>query len=258
MKIGKYSLVLCLLTIFAALLSTSGSDVPYGYRSLGTDTYASGEPVRDGECYSFVWVRNGCIFSGYNRDGSLVDPANNIQVYVRALALNGQCPPVNFLVSEAFAATHADGSYQVLVLDTRRADGQPAGLGASGELLRVNGWGEAALRRETGAMQLMSVRPATGGVSDRAALMPADCRQPVITGLSIGATGDAVVEFANSESYLSYRLVAGETPANVGATVGQEKRDGSGSGERVRLTLKRDEVKGASATFMRVEAVTDL
>lgn len=259
-KTGKYHIMMFLLMTVAVCLPTIGSDVPYGYRSLGVDTYASGERVCDGECYAFVWVRNGSVFAGYNRDGSLVDTVNNIQIYVRPLAVNGQCPPVNFLIDEAFAAAHADGSYKVLVLDTRRADGTPAGVDAANGLWRVNGWGEANLRRRVLAKtRAFSASPtASGSVSDQAAKIPDGCRKPVITKFSIDADGNAVVEVADTERYLTYRIAAGETPARVGDSVGQAKCDGNGTGERVRLTLKRDEMKNPSSAFMRVEAVTDL
>lgn len=250
--------------VLAAALTAVGDDLPHGYRSLGIDTYASGEPVRDGECYALVWVRNGFDFAGYCRNGALVDAANNAQVMVRAIAVGGQCPPVNFLVPEAFASAHADGSYTVVVLDTRAANGVPAGLNAAGTLSRVNGWGRANVRRDetvsSSGKVALKAASVLGSQISNAAKVPATCRQPVITGLSFDAAGNAVVECEATEDYMSYRLAAGETPAAVGAVVGQERCDGSGTAEKVRLTFSRDEINGSSAAFFRVESVpmTDL
>lgn len=263
-KMKMYRSITCGLIVLAAALTAVCDDLPYGYRSLGIDTYASGEPVRDGECYALVWVRNGFEFSGYNRDGALVDAVNNAEVFVRAIAVDGQCPPVNFLVPEAFAAAHADGSYTVVVLDTRAANGAPAGLTDAGALSRVNGWGRANVRRDeavksSGMVALKAAAPLGSQISN-AAKIPATCRQPVITGLSFDAAGNAVVECAATEGYMSYRLAAGETPARVGDVVGADRQDGSGTAEKVRLTFPRDEINGASAAFFRVESVpmTDL
>jgi len=258
----KYRTITCGLLVLAAALAAVGGDLPYGYRSRGIDRYASGEPVCDGECYALIWVRNGFDFAGYNRNGVLVDTVNNIQVFVRAQAENGRCPPTNFLVDEAFVAAHADGSYSVVVLDTRAANGVPAGLDEAGALSRVNGWGLANVRRDKSVenTEKTALRASAdlGSQISNAAMIPSDCRQPVITGLSFDAAGNAVVECAATERYLTYRLTAGETPAKTGTVVGRARRDGSGTTEKVSLTLARDEMNEASSAFLRVEAVTDL
>lgn len=258
MVIKEYDLriVTFLLTV-AFGFSAGGIDMPYGYRSSGTDVYASGEPVRDGECYSFVWVRNGSDFAGYNRDGSLVDTANNMQIYVRSLAVGGRCPPVSFMIDSTFASTHTDGQYRVFVLDTRCANGMPAGLDESSALRRVNGWGEAKLRR-TMTRRLSASPAGDGGICSRTAKIPAGCRKPVITRFSVNADGDVFVEVSNTERYLTYRIVSGTSLVCVGDSAGREKRDGNGTDEPIRLTARQNEIGDSPSAFIQVETTTDL
>ena len=258
--------IACGLAVLAATFAAIADGRPYGYRSRGIDTYASGEPVRDGECYALVWAREGSVFSGFYRDGSLFDEANNAVVYVRSLAEDGQCPPVNFMIPTSFIESHRDGKYVVVVLDTRDASGNPTGLDEQGSLVCVNGWDFANVSfceiAQVGGD--VSGRTALGGAPAYAgsrvltpAIMPANCRKPLITGIVRNESGDAVVECAQTERYNKYRVTFGKTPFSAREKVGSQLGDGKGDG-KLNLKLSSEELKGMSSAFMQVEAVTDL
>lgn len=241
-------------------MTAMGADLPFGYHSIGVDTYASGEPVVDGECYALVWAKDSVGFSGFNRDGTLVDAENNAIVFVCPLAANGMCPPVNFVIPESFTKSHVNGSYKVVVLDTRKAGGQLAGLDENGQLWRVNGWGWAKIKKDDASrrMLMMSASSFGGSLVDTVAKTPASCRRPQITSFAFDAEGNAVVEVNQTERYYSYRLATGGTPATVGESNGADVQDGNGTAAKIRLVLKKGEMKSGSAGFMRVDAVPEL
>ena len=257
------SKALGLIALMATLTAVGGgAPFSFGYRSLGVDTYASGEPVRDGECYALVWMANNNEFAGFNRDGSLVDAEKNAVVHVRSLAENGRCPPVNFIVDDDFRISHANGEYRVVVLDTRCASGAPAELAEGNELRRVNGWGWAKVAqvatKNLGFGANQGGTAVSGGCAGTAAKMPVNCRKPVITSFSFDKDGNAVVECASTEQYLTYRLAMGDTPDQVGEATGADSKDGSGNAEPVRFVIRKSELNGAASGFVRVKAATEL
>ncbi len=125
--------VLCACAAFAAkeppqpVWFMTGGDEP--------DRYADGTPVGAGESYMLVWTRNGCGFKGVTVTGKAVDADNSkvIAVCNRRSTEKGKCPPM--LVSfdpEKLEEYRANGRFSVVLLDTRRADGRPAGIEAGG------------------------------------------------------------------------------------------------------------------------------
>ena len=264
MKFNKKILFLRFVTFVGVLLTTlfadaEMNDVPMGYRSVGIDTYADKTPVIDGECYALIWMRDGYEFAGIQCDGTLVDTANNDIVYIRSLAKDGMCPPVNFVISEKFRETHPNGLYGVVVLDTRCTKGTLAGFDQNGQLYRVNGWGWAKVRRDNAAKtaRMLSATGSLGALIGNSAKLPTNCRRPRITSFAFDAEGNAVVEFKGSERYLSYRISEGKTPEAVGEKKSEELTEGVGDDETaVRIVIPRGRMNG-NAGFMRVEAKTD-
>lgn len=243
------------------------ADMPFGYHSVGVDTYGDGvTPVLDGECYALVWIASECEFAGFKYDGSLVDPINNDIVsdddfyYICPCAQGGKCPPLAFIVKEAYRNAHKNGSYRVVVLDTRVTPTTLAGLNDDGTLRRVNGWGWANVKRDD-AVQAKKLSVAIGNffgaATDQAAQRPADSCDPVITSFSFNEAGDAVVKFKCTKSYYSYLLEVGATPESVGEEKGEDLVEGAADEETECTIVIPKENLPEGGAFFRVGAKMD-
>lgn len=166
----------------------------------GPDYYADGTPVLVGETYLLVYVKAGATFAGVRTDGSLIDPDNNKKVFEAKAVEGAKCGfiPVQYLES----MYPANGSWVVVLLDTRKADGSVGGLvAAQGAGTSVAGGGNAmagpqALSRAVGGMVATSMTPS-----------PADTPPPVITALNKDAAGVAL-EIGNVSGGALYTVVA--------------------------------------------------
>lgn len=233
------------------------SDLPFGYKSIGDDTYNDGVTrVRDGECYALVWIAGGADFGGFLRSGALATPDANALVFVEPLAKGGRCnggDPVNFLVNEGFAKNHPNGSYRVVVLDTCGVDGQPLGLDEAGQLIRVNGWGWANVKRVSAATakMLASVNAFGGATVANGAPIPADCPQPVITGIAPQANGDVVLTVRDTARYLYFQSEKGVEPKGEVESVGEKKL--GAEAKPLTLTVTKAELKGAPLALFTVK-----
>lgn len=261
MKKGIVRALFAALAAFPVLAFAAADDLPYGYHSVGIDTYGDQKTqVIDGECYALVWMADGQTFSGFTCDGKLIDAENNDVVYVRSLAIGGRCPPVNFVVTGEYQAAHPGGGYRVVVLDTRVSDDELAGLNDDGTLRRVNGWGWA--KGEIALLDLYNVYIAgipevAGAPIGTAARVPANCRRPRITKFELKADGTADLEFTGSENYLSYQWARGETPAEGGAAAGGSPRPGVGDDDTpVRFVLPKSAL-GSENGFFSVKVKED-
>lgn len=245
-------------TIFSAIIAmiclglgaVDMADLPIGYHSSGRDFYRDGTPVLDGECYALVWLREGVEFAGFQRDGQLVDAANAELVFVEPLAENGRCPPVNFAVPADFAQDHKKGLYRVVLLDTRRANGEVGGLDENGRLWRVKSWGWANVKEDDAKSSRRSFA-SVGAFADILAQMPKDLTNPVIT--SIRVTDDVVtVGVKKTRRYIDYRLAAGTDPAAVNTAAGEPVEGAAGDCDTLELTVRRQDLANPEGTFFGV------
>lgn len=259
-----FTIIMMVIVLFAY---ANNADLPLGYCSAGVDTYGNGKtPVLDGECYALVWIASNSDFAGFKCDGSLVDSVNNDIVsddgffYIVPCAKGGRSARLAFIVKEAYRAAHKDGTYRVVVLDTRVTARSLAGLNADGTLRRVNGWGWANVRRDDAAqaMKLMSAAPvALGAATDQAAQKPDDSCDPVITSFYFDEAGNAVVTFKCTKSYYSYLLEMGATPVTVGEEKGEELVEGAPDEETERTIVIPKEKLPEDKSFFRVGAKLD-
>lgn len=88
------------------------------FSTPGTDTYADGTAVLDGERYALVYVKGA--FGGITADGQAAD-ADDAVLAVLPRAKNGRCPTTVFQVDSQVADALTGGSYAVYLLDTRLA-----------------------------------------------------------------------------------------------------------------------------------------
>lgn len=128
---------LCAFSAIALMASFAFADAAnlcILFSTEGPDQYADGTTVVDGEWYALVWKAPGAEFGGLTSKLGAVS-ANNEVVLAAPLAEGGKCPLVLWQVDSANKKT--DGSYTVVMLDTRGSDGKPAGKGADGKPLVV-------------------------------------------------------------------------------------------------------------------------
>ena len=147
------------------------------FSTPGPDRYADGSIVRDGECYALVWSPAGTAFAGFNADGTAVSSRDRV-VLAGELALDGRCIDVNFQIPAADYEELQGGEWAVCLVDTRMANGIPAGV-RDGKPLRVNRWGavkggvkidpvDVTGQQAGGARRLAS----TGGTSSSSSTKP--------------------------------------------------------------------------------------
>ncbi len=234
-----------MLSVMAVLMPVLGQGAwTVGYSSTGVDRYADGTPVADGECYALVFTKQGCAFSGFKADGSLVNPDTDSLAVVMPLAKDGRCPATAIILPDDYIERHGAEPRAVYLLDTRRADGRPAGL-VDGRLARVNRFSAVPDGRLTisqnptlAGVPLPEVKPqglTTDSMSD-----VRDVPAPIITAVRV--EGDMlVVRARQTVGYVTYGLLGGAVPQALTASVAEKPEEGNAAGEielRMKITDK--------------------
>ena len=239
--------VIAPLAVLAATDDFPG-DRLISFSSPGPDRYADGTIVPDGECYALVWSPAGKTFSGFNADGTAASDADRV-VLAGPLALDGRCRESIFQVPEYTYAALAlkDGNWAVCLVDTRRANGVPAGV-KDGKPVRVNRWGlvnggvsikpasASALPPAGGTRLLASAAPATPrGAGVRAAnlsTVPAGAQSPTITAMNL-SDGIVTLFVTDTVPYLSYTIESGPRLGLFAIDGQADKVDGNANSEIV-------------------------
>lgn len=220
------------------------------------DCYADGRPVADGECYALVYTKAGAKFAGFKADGSLVTETDEL-VLVLPKAKNGHCAPTLCVLRQAFVDARKGGQWRLYLLDTRMADGSPAGLDSAGRLRRVNGWGETSMvfdysTRNPFAQQTDFVKGlAQGVVADVASEFPEGAVRPRISGIAVDDERQVRLTVADTLDYCTYgveKVDLGDKPA-ARELVQDELRDGD---SRREIAI---DANGRSAQLFRVVVV---
>lgn len=195
------------------------NDALVAFSTRGPDRYADGTPVKAGEVYALVWVREGQSFAGVDLNGASVDPTNSVVVMSHPLAkekvvggeMCGYCPPTLFQVPARFAETHLDGTYALCLFDTRVASA--TGLVPSGNPKQVQGWGliEGARVRCSQGAPAMGVSDGVTATAASALPTGESFPQPRIT--KIEMVGDNVaLKVVGTSPRLLYNVATGKTP----------------------------------------------
>ena len=225
----------------------------------GSDCYADGTPVMVGECYALVWSPQGKTFSGFNADGTAVSSGDRV-VMAAPLAI-GKDHPCQFQVPKGEYAELEGGEWAVCLVDTRKADGTPAGV-VDDVPLRVNRWGfvgsnvnvssasaltsflggsksaKSPVRSGAKAASVEEPIPEddgeTGGEAGACAselsAVPATATTPQVTKFEI-VNGRAKLTVADTVPYLTYTLSAGETPFALATDAAADAVDGNPGAE---------------------------
>jgi len=198
-----------LLTAFIA----AQADTVFYFQTVGPDKYEDGTSVIDGEFYALVWTKAGTAFAGFNADATLKDPANSTLVAAVPFARGGRLSTTQHQATDAQALSFVGGTFHVILLDTRNADGTLANATAD-ELVNgrrpfkvVNGYKDVAAMTYASVLASSSLNIAAPIRVDAASLLPADTPKPVITGMTVreGANGrEMVIKVKGTASYLRY------------------------------------------------------
>lgn len=213
------------LMLIATLVFAGADDVLLAFSTRGPDCYADGSSVLVGECYALVWMREGTEFAGIDLNGNAVDTNNNEVVAALPLAKARRdgavrCPMTLFQINKTYAQAHTNGSYALVLLDTRKMNADGTKLVATGNSSQVNGWGFATKSR---------VKAVSGGVIDSTAkeddvgvkasdksVIPADenIPQPRITGIQV-KNGYVWLTVKGTSPRLLYNIASGSRPGSI-------------------------------------------
>lgn len=165
----------------------------------GPDTYADGTAVLAGETYLLVYCNAGSDFAGVYNDGTLVETLNNRIAFAWQTETPGQCSyiPVSYRETDY----PAGGSWMIVLLDTRDAQGRVGGLCVG------VGAGAATSSSSVQSMNTMSSVSAEGSAvqASSAAYAHKDTPKAIITALK--PEGDKVgLRFKNFADNVSYTV----------------------------------------------------
>jgi len=224
LKNAKIAMLLA-ITLCLACVYGSMQDKLARFSTLGSDCYADGTIVRDGECYALVWSPTGTTFSGFNADGTPVS-SNDRVVLAGALAQGGRCRDAVFQIPAKEYEALEGGEWAVCLVDTRRVDGVPAGV-KYGKPVRVNRWGvvsggveiteAGSAGRKLAAASTTSNGSASGASvvrANRLSAVPKNLLPPKVTAIEVT---DSEVWLAVSDTvpYLDYTIISGEKPNDL-------------------------------------------
>ena len=201
------------------------------FSTTGPDLYADGTQVLDNEVYALVWVANAAEFAGFNAKGELVDDAANKLICRAAVAKNGACPFIRYML-DGGNQNLPNGEFRVYLLDTRvkYEDGTAkAGVkNAGGTFVAVNGYEKVNAEIVKGGSVAVDKENAASGAGALATILPADVPQPVIRSFDY-ADGRVLLKVANTVPYVQY-TVEGYTALGGEGTVvadGVNGKDGT-------------------------------
>ena len=242
----RMTAALLAFAVFPMIASASVQDKVARFSTPGPDCYADGTLVADGECYALVWSPKGATFAGFNADGTAIS-ANDRVILAAPLALDGKCQDSLFQIPADEYAELEGGEWAVCLVDTRMANGVPAGV-ANNAPLRVNRWG--AVRNEVkistastlaldgiaapkagGRSLLAAVAPETGVCAGTLSAVPDSVKPPTITGLDVLDSGEVWLEVADTVPFLSYTIISGSEPGNLQEDGCAEVVDGTSGGK---------------------------
>lgn len=240
-KSTVFSICLVALGLLSrAIFAGAIDDVALRFSTPGPDRYADGTIVLDGECYALVWAPDGKSFSGFNADGTAASPLDRV-VLAGPLALGGHCRDAIFQVPKAEHDALVGGTWSVCLVDTRRANGVPAGC-RDGKPLRVNRWVaveggvKVASASAVGALRsrAMAKGSSTGVRATTRSEVPASTPAPVITAMEV-SDGVASLWVADTVDYLTYTIESCDSLGNFRKDTYADKRDGVGEDYEILL-----------------------
>ena len=186
----------------------------------GTETYADGSALADGECYALVWSADG-VFEGINADGTAKGEGDEV-VYIGKIVKGVD---VSFQIADGFKGNQ--GYFDIWILDTRVfEDGEIKSIGktAEGNVLVSKAVKATSAAVKAGSSQ--SAPTTVGGVAGGAVIAaptvdPASI--PPLRFTSITLDGDFVVmEAVGCVPGVNYATVAGGKESGLTTATGDK------------------------------------
>ena len=225
---------------FASAAFAAANDGLVVFSTKGPDKYADGATVMDGECYALAWTPSGSDGVKVAADGTA--QGGEIAL-VAPVAKGGRCPKVLFEVDAAdLEAKYKDGSWSVILLDTRRwgADGtaKPAGT-VNGKVGVVNATGVVAGGGvKVAASERTTLGSSAPAVSGSETAVPAGAPKPLITAIKVDGA-NVFVSVKNTVPYIQYGLKSGG-----GEAVDAQPRGGADSPDEEIVLVKKAKPEG--------------
>ena len=216
------SMVFLLLLSVVSSVWAESDDLMLSFSSRGPDVYADGTPVLVGEMYALVWMRNGCEFAGIDMNGVAVNSRDNAVVAAVPRARYSRrcggvrCPQTCFQLQAAAKEAYAEGTFALVLLDTRVSDGK-GGFVPSGSLSAVQGWGfveNSRVKASSGScVRVTNAGNANGTATTTTSVVPAGetIPQPRITGIRV-EDGFVRLTVKDTSPRVLYNVAAGEAP----------------------------------------------
>lgn len=184
----------------------------------GTETYADGSALADGECYALVWSTDG-VFEGVNADGTAKGDGDEV-IYIGQIVKGAD---VSFQIADGFKSS---GSFDIWILDTRVFENgvvKSIGKTAGGKVTISKAGKATAAAVKVGGSQ--SAPTTLGGVPGGAVVSAptAPANIPQLKFTSIKLDGDYVVmEAENTVPGVNYTTVAGGKEAGITTATGNK------------------------------------
>lgn len=244
------------MALSSSALAGMGDKV-LAFSTTGQDHYADGSVVADGECYALVWSPAGTAFAGFNADGTALSPNDRV-VLAAPLAKDGKCRDSLFQIPAEEYAELEGGEWQVCLVDTRAADGVPAGVAANAPR-RVNRWGTvksdvkvapsavsalklaAAQKPASNGVKGISAMSDDGAYADVLSAVPESVKPPKITAFEV-SEGVVRLTVADTVPFLTYTLSSGDAPDALSADSAADRVDGDAKAE---IAIETDAAEGS-------------
>ena len=221
-----------------AMVQAASDDYFACVSTKGPDCYFDGTPVADGEVYALVYTKKGATFAGFQADGTLVDPNSSDIVMLLPQAENGHCKKTLCVVPKTYAtATRLKGLWELFLLDTRKADGTPAGLAADGTLSRIRSWGRTDATVTLGK-DFYTEQDKNNfyypSFTTKLSAIPSDLMAPWITGITV-VDDKVTLAVDGTKSCFTYNVEGMEELDGPSEAVALEEKDGD---ETKEITLE--------------------
>lgn len=229
----KAILTMAMALMAAVVAQAAQDDLRLVFETKGPDCYKDATAVLDGEFYALVWVKAGATFGGFNADATLVDAEANELVAVVPFAKDGRLPATKKQLAAETAPHYTTGSFAVILLDTRNADGTLAVV-AKDEVGRpfpakVNGYSTLAVQTAESAAYSAALGIDAPIQIAAASAVPEGTPQPVITKVAMrqGPNGqEMVISVKGTVPYLDYTAAGADGSAvSASAAAGKANAD---------------------------------
>lgn len=186
--------------------------------TAGIDSYSAAPKtaVLDGEFYALVWTKDAATPVVFNADGT-VKPGAEL-VVCGPWAKNGKCGYVLHQIPAADMLRYSGGTFRLVALDTRKADGTLAGYDRDADGYAhpkmVNGFSVVSTMTSDAALLSSALSIPAPILISKASEVPEGTPQPVITSVTMrqGANGqEMVIRVKGTAAYLNYTAAAVST-----------------------------------------------